>query len=218
MSGAEAGLVLGLISSTITVITTCRDLYDAAYDTEGLPEAFRKVSENIPLVLDILRAVEKLQEKAKEDFQTSNDAAEKQGIEDTSKAVGPVIQGCKTSAETLETIFKKVLPGEKASLMQRYKSAARTAKPGRKQKVEDLMKDILGKLQLLDSREAYKAAISVSKIEAAINELTDMQSSLPDDDRATYENYGSGPQHVEGGIHGGVYTQADGGTMNFGMR
>jgi hypothetical protein len=51
MSGAEARLVLGLISSTITVIETCKTLYDAAHDASGLPEAFRKVAENIPLVL-----------------------------------------------------------------------------------------------------------------------------------------------------------------------
>jgi hypothetical protein len=92
MSGAKVGLVLGLISSTITVIETCKTIYGAAHDTEGLPEAFRKVSENIPLVLDILGAVEKLQEKAEEDFQKSNDAAEKQSIEDTSKVVRPVMQ------------------------------------------------------------------------------------------------------------------------------
>lgn len=77
MSGAEAGLVLGLISSTIAVIATCKDLFEAAHDAQGLPEAFRTVSDNLPLALDILRAAEKLQEKAKEDYDNTSDIAKR---------------------------------------------------------------------------------------------------------------------------------------------
>ncbi|KAK3655914.1 hypothetical protein LTR22_010072, partial [Elasticomyces elasticus] len=215
MSGGEVALVFGLISSAITVIETCKEVYDAAHDTQGLPEAFRKVSENIPLVLDILQAAEKVQWEAKERYREAKDTKAKQEIEENSKAVKPAFEGCKADAEALQTIFNKVLPGDAASFMQRYTSAARAAKPGRKQKVEDLMKDILAKLQLLDSRESFKTAASVAKIKDAITALNGLSPSLPDDDSVTYNNYGSGPQHLEGDIHGGYYSQGDHATMNF---
>lgn len=218
MSGAEIGLVLGLISSTITVVETCKNLYEAAHDTGGLPEAFRRVSENIPLVMEILLISKKLQEQDERNYRKSQDVRAKRSIERTSEVVKDVMAGCKDNAEMLQAIFDKVLPGDQSSFMQRYLSAARTAKPGRKQKVEDLMKQILTKLQLLHSWEALRGAIRFSKIEAALDELAKVPSSLPDDDGATYVNYGPGPQHVEGGIQGGYYSQGTNGTMNFGTR
>lgn len=64
MSGAEAITVVGLISSVITIIQTSRDVYDAATSAKGLPKAFRAVSNNIPLVLNILRDCRQVQEQA----------------------------------------------------------------------------------------------------------------------------------------------------------
>jgi len=61
MSGAEAALVLGLISSAIAIIDASQKIYDAAKDASGLHKAFKKVAENIPLVLDTLKAAEKAQ-------------------------------------------------------------------------------------------------------------------------------------------------------------
>ena len=55
MSGAEPIAIIGLISSIITIVDASRQLYDAATNADGLPEAFRVVSLSIPLVLEILR-------------------------------------------------------------------------------------------------------------------------------------------------------------------
>lgn len=66
MSGAEAIGIVGLIASVISIIKTSRDLYDAANSAKGLHEAFRAVSQNIPLVLDILRDCKRAQEQADE--------------------------------------------------------------------------------------------------------------------------------------------------------
>jgi hypothetical protein len=54
MPGAEAIAVLGIISSAISLIEASQEIYDAATNAQGLHEAFRKVAENIPLVLDTL--------------------------------------------------------------------------------------------------------------------------------------------------------------------
>jgi hypothetical protein len=50
MSGAEAGLVIGLISGLLQLLDTAKKVYDAAQDAKGLPKAFREVAERIPLV------------------------------------------------------------------------------------------------------------------------------------------------------------------------
>jgi hypothetical protein len=62
MSGAEAAAVVGLIASIITVVETSKKLYDASHDVKGLHEAFRDVAQNIPLVLDILRDCQAIQQ------------------------------------------------------------------------------------------------------------------------------------------------------------
>ena len=64
MSGAEPIALVGLIASIITIIETSRELYDAASNAKGLHEAFRAVSKNIPLVLNILRDCKRAQEQA----------------------------------------------------------------------------------------------------------------------------------------------------------
>ena len=74
MSCAEAITVLGLISSVIAIIEAPRDLYDAASSVEGLHEAFRAVSHNIPLVLNILRDCKRVQEQVFRDYSLTTDA------------------------------------------------------------------------------------------------------------------------------------------------
>ena len=54
MSSTEITAVVGLISAVITIFETSGNLYDAATHAKGLHEAFRVVSINIQLVLEIL--------------------------------------------------------------------------------------------------------------------------------------------------------------------
>jgi hypothetical protein len=54
MSSAEAGLVLGLISGTIAIVDAIQKVCDATKDYQGLPAAFREVTERLPLVHSIL--------------------------------------------------------------------------------------------------------------------------------------------------------------------
>ena len=55
MSGiGEASLVLGLVSSIITIFEAAQEICEAASDTSGLPKKLRMAAEQIPLVHNAL--------------------------------------------------------------------------------------------------------------------------------------------------------------------
>jgi len=208
MSGVEAITILGLISSVITIIEKSRDLYDTASSAQGLPEAFRAVSQNIPLVLNILRDCKKVQEQIDRDYSLTIDAGSKRDVDESSKAVEPLILACEENAKLLQEIFQKVVPGEGAGWIERYKRAAHAVMPGKKRRVEDLMKEILEKLQLLHtsrffrSENEQKDKTRSKELETAISQLSELPPSLPEGE-SQYSHYGLGSMF----IHPGVGTQ-----------
>jgi hypothetical protein len=218
MSGAEAITVLGLISSVITIIETSRDLYDAASSVEGLHEAFRAVSQNIPLVLNILRDCKKVQEQTDRDYSLTTDADQKREVEESSRAVEPLIKACQENAKRLQEIFEKVVPDDDASWVERYKKAAHAVMPGKKRKVEDLMKEILEKLQLLHTSRFFKGENEQKnekkskELETAINQLSELPPSLPEDE-GRYSHHGSGAMFINPGL-GTQHNYNQSGTSN----
>jgi hypothetical protein len=218
MSGAEAITVLGLISSVIAIIEASRDLYDAASSVEGLHEAFRAVSQNIPLVLNILRDCKKVQEQVDRDYSLTTDADRKREIEESSKAVEPLIKACQENGKRLQEIFQKVVSEDDASWIERYKKAASAVMPGKKRKVEDLMKEILEKLQLLHTSRFFKSENEQrnekksKELETAITQLSELPSSLPGDE-GQYSHYGSGAMFVNPGL-GTQHNYNQSGTSN----
>ena len=54
MSGAESILVLGTISSIITVVDETKRVYDGATNAHGLPQVFREVATRLPIVQNSL--------------------------------------------------------------------------------------------------------------------------------------------------------------------
>ena len=201
MSGGEAITVLGLISSVIAIIEASRDLYDAASSVDGLHEAFRTVSQNIPLVLNILRDCRKVQEHVDRDYSSTTDADQKRDIEESNKAVEPLVLACQENAKRLQEIFQKVVPEDDANWVERYKKAARAVLPGKKRKVEDLMKEILEKLQLLHTSRFFKSENEQKnekkskELEHAISQLSELPSSLPEDE-GRYSHHGSGAMFI----------------------
>lgn len=223
MSGAEVITVLGLISSVITIIETSRDIYDAASSAEGLHEAFRAVSQNIPLVLNILRDCHKVQEQVEKEYSLTVDENLKRDIEESNKAVEPLVLACQENAKRLQEIFQKVVPEDDASWVERYTKAARAVLPGKKRKVEDLMKEILEKLQLLHTSRFFKSENEQKnekkskELETAISQLSellrqsfgysslfDFHEQLPSGTANSMEGHigaacaFSGPGHTEG--------------------
>lgn len=183
MSGAEPAAVLGLISSVIAIVEASQRIYQATHDASGLPEAFRSTSQNIPLVLSTLQDVRRVQEQADEEYKQTQDPVKKKEIEEEARAVQVAVERCKSNAEALQEIFEKVIPGDKASRRERYFKAARTVVPGKKTQVEDLMSEILTKLQALHVRYFFKQAAETreqksAQLDEAIKKLSELESLI----------------------------------------
>ena len=200
MSGAEAITIVGLISSIITIIETSKKLYDASHDAKGLHEAFRDVAQNIPLVLDILRDCQAIQQQVDKDRETTTDAAHKLELEESSAATKTVMADCHKKAKALESIFEKVMPGDGAKKRERYKKAAKSMKPGRAKKVVDLMASIMTKLQTLQTSRFFKDQLEKRDVDikAELDKLSQLGPSLQEDE-GTFRHSGSGAQNVNTG-------------------
>jgi hypothetical protein len=200
MSGAEAITIVGLISSIITIVETSKKLYDASRDAKGLHEAFREVAQNIPLVLDILRDCQAIQQQVDKDGKTTIDAAHKLELEESSAAIKTVMVDCHKKAKTLETMFEKVMPAEGAKKRERYKKAAKSMKPGRAKKVVDLMAGIMTNLQTLQTSHFFKDQLGKRDVDikAALDKLSGLGPSLQDDE-GTFRHSGSGAQNINTG-------------------
>ena len=200
MSGAEAFTIVGLISSIITIVETSKKLYDASHDARGLHAAFRDVAQNIPLVLDILRDCQTIQQQVDKDRESTIDAAQKLELEESSAATKAVMADCYMKAQALESTFEKVMPGEGAKKRERYKKAAKSMKPGRAKKVVDLMAGIMTNLQTLQTSRCFKDQLEKRDVDikAALDRLSELGLSLRDDD-GTFRHSGSGAQNINTG-------------------
>ncbi|KAK5708941.1 hypothetical protein LTR17_020221 [Elasticomyces elasticus] len=200
MSGAEAIGIVGLIASVITIFETCRDLHAAATNVEGLHEAFLAISNNIPLVLNILQECKRMQEQADQDYKTSTDDAQKRRLAESAAAVRPIMIACERNAQSLKDIFEEVISSPDANWLERYRKAVRANIHSKRRKVEDLMTDILRKLQLLHTNQFFKLVADKrsQELEAAIQQLAELPPSLPDDD-SRYMHSGSGPMNINPG-------------------
>ena len=99
MSGfGEASLVLGIISSIISVINATKRIYEAIEDEAGLPTNFKKSATKLPLIAKLLEDVERY----------VNNAAD----ESIKAACTPTLVDCKVQATHLRELFEKVMPEE----------------------------------------------------------------------------------------------------------
>ena len=211
MSGAEAIAVLGVISSIVSIVDGTRKVFEAAKDTKGLPEAFREVAGRLPIVESILgSAKQNIEEKG-----INNDS--RKGVEDMVKA-------CKEKAEKLQELFDKVVPGEGASRVERYRKAANV--PGKGHKVEKLMQGILEDVNLLAGEKGINSASKTQQeqILKALRDIAAVAPSVPEQEFQqtgfTNSNYGFGAQYNAQGenVAQGNARQFNsaGGSMSFG--
>lgn len=186
MSGAEAGLVLGIISAIISIIDATKKVYEAVEDEAGLPTNFKKSATKLPLILKLL-------EYAEEYVNNETD-------ESIKAAFRPTLEDCKVQAIHLQELFEKVMPGEGDSRWDRYMKAARTI--GKGGRVESLVGGILDDLQLLATRfPEITTSEGKDQLATAIEEVTKMEPSLPDGFEQTpaYAHYVGGAQNVQSG-------------------
>jgi alkaline phosphatase len=187
MSGVgEASLVLSIISSIISIIDATNQVYEAVKDEAGLPTNFKKSATKLPLISKLLEDAERY---------VNNEA------DDSVKAAfTPTLKDCKVQAADLQELFEKVMPEEGDSRWDRYVKAARTI--GKGGRVETLIKGILDDLQLLATKfPEVTTPRGKDQLAKAIEEVTKMESSLPDgfEQMPAYAHYGSGAQNINSG-------------------
>ncbi|KAG4437290.1 hypothetical protein IFR05_007228 [Cadophora sp. M221] len=172
MSGAEAGFVIGLIGSLISIVEATKKVYDAAGDAKGQPEAFRQVSARLPIVIEILRDAE----------------ARASELDETKlEAIKQTLESCKAKAEKLEKMFQKVIQKDDDKWFDRYKKALHTL--GKGDKVDCLMEGIHKDTQLLVSEKLMGTATEAQVKEYSQNQtcLKDLRITDPRDDKRRIE-------------------------------
>ncbi|CAI6225623.1 unnamed protein product [Periconia digitata] len=184
MSGAEAGFVIGLISGVISIVEATKIVYDAAKDAQGQPEAFRQVAARLPLVLRILCS-------ARARAQTLNEMEQ--------EALEPILKSCKAKAEELQEVFHKVVRKDEDKWYDRYKKAA-VGVLGKRNKVEDLMGDILKDIHVLACEKLTGTATDadMEEVSEAMKQMKDMPPSLSDEtgDGVQQNHSGSGDNNA----------------------
>ena len=167
MSGAEAIMVLGVISSIISIVDGTKRIYDAATNAQGLPEAFRDVAGRLPIVRNILGSAKQHIDKGDVD-------------EDSCKEVKHVVGACEKKAKKLDELFRKAIPADGASDLKRYYKAIKAH--GKGNEVENLMKGMLEDVQLLACEHGMKTATKAQQeqIAQAITEVSAIHSDRPE--------------------------------------
>jgi hypothetical protein len=187
MLGAQASLVVGLVSSIDTVLDTAAKLYSDVKDADDIPKAFCESTRLLPIVQDALRNI-----------QTRTSTT---GIDDEAcRELQPILERCMGRALQLETVFRRVVPHASTSRHDRYLLI--TNAPGKDNRVETLMKGMLEDIKLLAESSAVRsdAEAEVEKLAKAIEELLTLTpSTLEDALGESINNYGSGTVNVNTG-------------------
>lgn len=211
MSGAEAIVVLGVISSIISIIDGTKQIYDAATNAQGLPEAFRDVAGRLPIIRNILGSAKQHIDKGDVN-------------EDSCKGVKHIVEACEEKAKKLDKLFHKAIPADGASDLTRYYKAVKAY--GKGNGVENLMKGMLEDVQLLACEHGMTTATKAQQeqIVQAITAVSAIPSSVPEHEFQetgfTANNSGPGSQYNAQGEYiaqgnARQYNSA-GGAMNFG--
>lgn len=151
MSGAEAALVLGLVSSTLTILQAAYEIYNTAHDAKGHIKAFEAPAEQIPLVARTLMLIEDgLKSKSDEEVRT----------------IQPIVKRCKEKASLIKGVFDKTLPSRDTTRMERYKKAfeAKSRSAEIKRSMEAIMQD----LALLQHYRAFQDTETLEEIKVAV--------------------------------------------------
>lgn len=163
MSGAEAVVVLGAISSIISIIDWTKKVYGAARNAQGIPEAFREVSGRLPISANILGLAKQ---------KISNGDVD----EESWKSTRPVLDACEKKVKKLQELFRKAIPEDGTSDLKRYYRAARIY--GKGNEVETLMKGIIEDVQLLACEHGMRTA-TMAQQEQLIQAITDVSAVRP---------------------------------------
>ncbi|KAM0721363.1 hypothetical protein Q7P37_002287 [Cladosporium fusiforme] len=173
---AEAALsVIGVVSAIITIIDTIMETYKLARDAESLPEAFAAVNERMPVLRKTLSLID----------------SSYRGSEDE-QAIQDALITCKTGLEDLKYIFTEVCSVDGDTMMQKYRKALRTLKPGRGARVENLFRRVLDSFLALQAFHVFKTLIPFEDLNEVSNEMESVEPSIPDGINTTIRSSGPG--------------------------
>ncbi|KAM0491832.1 hypothetical protein ACHAP8_010336 [Fusarium lateritium] len=175
MSGIE---VIGLIGSIVGIVQFIAEVSNALKNAKDLPEAFQEVGDRIALVQDILQKVENNIDRTADDG--------------TYQAVRTILEDCKDKAKQLEAIFQAVASTDKTPRIKRY--ALVVKRLGKGKRVEVLAKGMIEDTQLLVMEHTAQAATEdqLTKLADAIEVLSEIEPSLPEEGSITQNHSGSG--------------------------
>ena len=199
MSGAEAGaLVLGLISSVITICEAANDIWQAAHTTRGLPKKLKTAADELPLISACL-----------DEAKTNIDASRRAGCVDLStwQSVQQALQDCEESATIVRQLLDKYLPTESDDRKTRYsKIISLKRKSG---EVQEHVYKILQHIQTLANLQVLRDAKILEDISAAVAALE--ASDSDEDKRSSQVMHGDGDNNHQSGS-GTIRTYKNSGT------
>ncbi|KAF9883554.1 hypothetical protein FE257_003193 [Aspergillus nanangensis] len=213
MSGIEIfGLIAGIIQVADAIVTTYKDIQNI----HDLPEAFKEVSERMPIITTILRIAE-----AHNQAQTSENEDELKSLED-------LLKQCKTKTDHLNEIFLEMKKFQRDRVRDVYKRTI--LRWGKTHRVETLAGSIMKDVQLIASYQIFQSATpgqigSLTRAEEDLARVAEENPSLADSEIPTtptsvshsgrgdiFANSGSG---VQTNIMGDSNHYAPQGDINF---
>ncbi|RYP16756.1 hypothetical protein DL765_004933 [Monosporascus sp. GIB2] len=198
MAGAD---ITDLISSTIAILRATIENYNLVKGDKGLRVAFHGAGQGIFLVEEALQTTK---------FQL--DGRDLAG--DPQTAIRS-LEACNIKAKLLESIFKDVAQGPEASRLERYITAVR--RESKENTAEALVTGMMNDACDLANNSTIEAAMKdqVKGLRDAINELSTMESSVPNELLGdSFSNSSSGRQFNN--TKGTQYNSTDGGKQFFG--
>ncbi|KAK3306054.1 uncharacterized protein B0T15DRAFT_383537, partial [Chaetomium strumarium] len=163
MSGPE---IITIISVTVEAIGIIKTVWDAIKDANGLPAAFRKVHDELPLVEDTL-------ERAKNKAEGGLDSSSAGLVLDT-------VTKCRDKVQELKGIFQKIKASKDSERSVKRLYHDIVIPLGKGHRVEELMQDILGDVKNLAANQVFQLAAQVDVLQRAIDELAEVEPSVPD--------------------------------------
>ncbi|KAJ6037201.1 WD domain-containing protein [Penicillium herquei] len=195
---------LSVFASTIAIIQAISGTYEAIKNIKSLPHEFDAVSSSLPIARFNIECAEKV-------FDDPN-------VDDSFKEeIKKLLHECNEKATSLKEIFQRVdetfnhekKKNKLGNLLEIYKAII--IKMSKAHRVETLMKEILEKLHSIGLNKVLRAATQeqVERLETAIKELSEVESSVPD---YAFEAGPSNTQHI---ASGGTGYQNNGGNNTY---
>jgi hypothetical protein len=172
MSGAEALLVIGIIANIIQLVDFSTKVIERiegfSQDVINLPESFRNLQIELPLLANTLKRTNKRADSGELD-------------EDTCKAIKPIVAACEEKLKALNDVFARVVPKDGASKAAVVWKAILSLK--KEKEVEQVSAAMAGFVRTLTLHYAEAAGLTQAErtlIADAISRLRVDQDVTPD--------------------------------------